>query len=45
MAEKNERQFSEEQTRKGKEVISLQYGTNAGASQAGMTPYGAARKM
>lgn len=33
---KNVREFSEEQLREGQNVISLQYGTNKGASQAGM---------
>lgn len=35
-AEKNERQFSEEQLKQGQSVIGLQMGTNKGASQAGM---------
>ncbi|XP_033739802.1 myophilin-like [Pecten maximus] len=34
-ATKNERQFTQEQLDAGKGVISLQYGTNQGASQAG----------
>ena len=35
-SEKNVREFSEEQLKAGQSVISLQYGTNTGASQAGM---------
>jgi len=33
---KNVREFTEEQLRSGREIISLQYGSNKGASQAGM---------
>ncbi|XP_041354451.1 myophilin-like [Gigantopelta aegis] len=36
MAEKNERQFTEQQLLEAKNVVSLQYGSNKGASQAGM---------
>lgn len=35
-SEKNVREFSEEQLKAGQSIISLQYGTNKGASQAGM---------
>lgn len=35
-SEKNAREFTDEQLKAGQSVISLQYGTNAGASQAGM---------
>lgn len=35
-AEKNVREFSDEQLKAGQSVISLQYGTNTGATQAGM---------
>ncbi|KAL8595095.1 hypothetical protein ACOMHN_019133 [Nucella lapillus] len=35
-SEANPRNFSEQQLRAGQNVISLQYGTNKGASQAGM---------
>lgn len=35
-SEKNIREFSEEQLKAGQSVISLQYGSNKGASQAGM---------
>ena len=34
---KNVREFSEEQLKAGATVTSLQYGTNKGASQAGMS--------
>ncbi|XP_069139477.1 myophilin-like isoform X2 [Argopecten irradians] len=36
MAEKQEREFTEAQLREGRNVISLQYGSNEGASQAGL---------
>lgn len=36
MAEKNERQFTEAQLLEAKNVVSLQYGSNQGASQAGI---------
>lgn len=36
MAEKQNIEFTEEQLREGKNVVSLQYGSNQGASQAGM---------
>lgn len=36
MAEKQSREFSEDQLREGRNVISLQYGSNKGASQAGL---------
>lgn len=35
-SERNTREFSDEQLKAGQSVISLQYGTNQGASQAGM---------
>jgi len=35
-AERNTREFTEEQLKEGQNIISLQYGTNKGASQAGM---------
>lgn len=35
-SEPNPRHFSEEKLRQSQNVISLQYGTNKGASQAGM---------
>lgn len=35
-AERNTRDFTEEQLKAGQNVISLQYGTNTGATQAGM---------
>lgn len=36
MAEENVREFTDEQLEAGKHVISLQYGSNQGASQAGV---------
>jgi len=35
-SEKNVRDFSDEQLKAGQAVVSLQYGSNKGASQAGM---------
>ncbi|KAG7157372.1 myophilin-like [Homarus americanus] len=43
-AEKNVRQFTEEQLRASDSVISLQYGSNKGANQAGMS-FGTTRHM
>ncbi|VEL34653.1 unnamed protein product [Protopolystoma xenopodis] len=37
LAVENKREFTEEQIKEGQNVISLQYGTNKGASQAGMS--------
>ncbi|XP_033636700.1 muscle-specific protein 20-like [Asterias rubens] len=39
------REFTEEQLKAGQNVIGLQMGTNKGASQAGMTAYGAPREV
>jgi len=44
LAQKNERNFTDEQLNEGKTVIGLQYGTNKGASQAGMS-IGKTRKI
>lgn len=45
-ATKQQKHFNPEQTRKaGEAVIGLQMGTNKGASQAGMTPYGLQRQI
>lgn len=43
VAEKQNREWSEEQLKAGEGIIGLQAGTNKCASQSGMTPYGAAR--
>ncbi|XP_039261070.1 calponin-2-like [Styela clava] len=43
VAEKQNRDWSNEQLRAGEGIIGLQAGTNKCASQSGMTPYGAAR--
>ena len=44
MADKNVRQFSEEQKQAGSAVIGLQMGSNKGANQSGMT-FGQTRHM
>merc|ERR1711970_1683566 len=44
-ATENKRQFDDEVLKAGQSMIGLQYGTNKGASQAGMTPYGASRQI
>ena len=36
MADKNKRDFSEDQMREGRNIIGLQAGSNKGASQSGM---------
>jgi len=36
-SDKNERQFSEETLREGQKIIGLQYGTNKGANQSGLS--------
>lgn len=43
-AEKNVRNFSEEQLKAGQNVISLQYGSNKGANQSGIN-FGNTRHM
>lgn len=43
-AEKNERNFTEEQLRAGQAIISLQYGSNKGANQSGIN-FGNTRHM
>lgn len=45
VAHENKRNFDEDTLQAGKSLIGLQYGTNKGASQAGMTPYGASRQI
>nr|CAI5821748.1 unnamed protein product [Callosobruchus analis] len=45
MAEKNERQFTEEQLRASEGVLNLQMGYNKGASQAGHGGFGHTRHM
>ena len=44
-ADKSQREFTQEQLDAGKNVIGLQMGSNKGASQAGMTPYGLGRQV
>ncbi|XP_014677110.1 PREDICTED: calponin-3-like [Priapulus caudatus] len=45
LADANKREFTEEQLIASKQIISLQYGSNKGASQAGMTAPGTSRHM
>ena len=45
VASENKRNFDEDTLKAGQSMIGLQYGTNKGASQAGMTPYGASRQI
>jgi len=45
VADENKRHFNQDVLRKGEQVIGLQYGSNQGASQAGMTAYGAGRQI
>ena len=45
MATRNERAFDEATMKAGQSVIGLQYGSNKGASQAGMTAYGTGRQI
>ena len=45
IASENKRAFDEGVLKAGQTVIGLQYGSNKGASQAGMTPYGASRQI
>ena len=45
VASENKRNFNDETLKAGQSMIGLQYGTNKGASQAGMTPYGASRQI
>lgn len=44
-AAKQERMFDEEKMRAGQCIIGLQMGTNKGATQAGMIPYGSKRPL
>lgn len=45
MASENKRAFDDDVLKAGKTVIGLQYGSNKGASQAGMTAYGTGRQI
>lgn len=45
VADENRRSFSQDQLAESHKIIGLQYGSNKGASQAGMTPYGATRQI
>merc|ERR1711902_342424 len=45
VASENKRNFDQDVLKAGQSVIGLQYGGNKGASQAGMTPYGATRQI
>ena len=44
-ATESKRDFSEEQLKAGQNVIGLQMGSNRGATQSGMTSYGAPRQI
>ena len=44
-AAKQTREFDEETRKAGQTIIGLQMGTNKGATQAGMTPYGLQRQV
>ncbi|KAK8728903.1 hypothetical protein OTU49_008854 [Cherax quadricarinatus] len=45
VAMENKRNFSEEKLKESHKIIGLQYGSNKGASQAGMTAYGTGRQI
>lgn len=45
VADENKRMFSPDVLAESSKIIGLQYGSNKGASQAGMTPYGATRQI
>ena len=45
MATQNKRAFDQTVLNAGQSVIGLQYGSNKGASQAGMTAYGTGRQI
>lgn len=45
MATENKREFDDSVLKAGQSVIGLQYGSNKGASQAGMTAYGTGRQI
>jgi len=45
VASENKRNFDDNVLKAGQSMIGLQYGSNKGASQAGMTPYGASRQI
>ncbi|XP_023221023.1 calponin-2-like [Centruroides vittatus] len=45
VSDENRRSFDKQTLELGKTIISLQSGSNKGASQAGMTPYGAGRQI
>lgn len=45
MASANKREFDDSVLKAGQSVIGLQYGSNKGASQAGMTAYGTGRQI
>ena len=45
VADENPREFSADQLAESHKIIGLQYGSNKGATQSGMTPYGATRQI
>jgi len=45
VSSENKRNFDDDVLKAGQSIIGLQYGSNKGASQAGMTAYGASRQI
>ena len=45
VSQENKRAFDDSVLKAGQSVIGLQYGSNKGASQAGMTAYGTGRQI
>ena len=45
VSQENKREFDDSVLKAGQSVIGLQYGSNKGASQAGMTAYGTGRQI
>lgn len=45
VADENRRNFTQDKLLESQKIIGLQYGTNKGASQAGMTAYGTTRQI
>ena len=45
VSKENKRNFTTEQLKQSEKIIGLQYGSNTGASQAGMGAYGTGRQI